>query len=72
MREIVASFPSPALRAPSPSRGEGSSPRHFSRASLLPLREKVDRPQAETDEGYAMHSIADLSGSEGRPEATHG
>jgi hypothetical protein len=36
------------------------------------LREKVDRPQAETDEGYAMHSIADLSGSEGRPEATHG
>ncbi len=24
------------------------------------------------DEGYAMQSIADLSGSEGRQEATHG
>src|SRR5690606_13629582 len=54
-------YPSSALRAPSPARGEGDGAETVQSEPLLPLREKVDRPQAETDEGLGSRPVRTIT-----------
>jgi len=56
-RVVALASPSSALRAPSPTRGEGGTDKALSQASLLPSWEKVARPEAETDEGEAAGAV---------------
>src|SRR5688500_14869518 len=52
--------PSSALRAPSPTRGEGHRAESPQSGFLLPLWEKVDRAKRETDEGsISQRRVAD-------------
>src|SRR5690606_9972430 len=58
----------PLTPGPSPSRGEGGDRADTPRTPLLPLREKVARPQGETDEGCSCskHERLDKCGGLGR------